>query len=174
MRTVFARLDGANTHTFFSYRVAETLARRGPFTGNPLLAGLTAAQRDEVARACDSTDWLPLLDAGLPRNYSAVLARCEAARAALGLDTDPAVLDGLVDGTRALLTANPRGYLDDSEDGTGGRYDIYTADLYLFCEPLATRLGDAWSIGAGYAVDLVERVVAGNGAAVVWLSLIHI
>ena len=80
IRTVLGRLDGGGTHTFFSYRVAETLARRGPFDGNPLLEGLAASQRDEVARACDSTDWLPLLDAGLPRNYSAVLARCEAGR----------------------------------------------------------------------------------------------
>ena len=30
-------MDGRNTHTFFSYRVAETLLRVGPFADNPLL-----------------------------------------------------------------------------------------------------------------------------------------
>src|SRR5581483_1430697 len=112
LATVLAPTDGRRTHTFFSYRVAETVARFGPFDGNPLLAALTDEQRASVAEACDSLSYLPLLDEGLPRNYAAVLARCEAGRAALGLPVDPAVLDDLVDRTRALLPANPGGYLD--------------------------------------------------------------
>jgi hypothetical protein len=165
---VLAQIEGERTHTFFSYRVAETVGRAGPFAGNPLLDGLADEQRMEVERACDSTSWIPLLDAGLPRNYAAVLARCEAGRAALDLDVDPSVLDELVARVDALLTSNPYGYLDDSEDGTGARYDIYTADLYLFCEPLAPHLGETWSEGMAGALDLVGRLVAHNGAAVVW------
>ena len=106
---ILARLlqsvDGASTHTFFSYRIAETLARRGPFEGNPLLADCDDAQRAQVALATDSSDWLELLDTDLlPRNYAAVLARCELGREQLGLPGDPARLDALV----ARATARAR------------------------------------------------------------------
>ncbi|MBL1102147.1 hypothetical protein [Streptomyces coffeae] len=167
LRTVLAPTDGQGTHTFASYRVAETVARYGPFDGNPLLAQLTAAQRSEIAAACDSLSFLPLLDAGLPRNYAAVLARCEAGRQALGLPIDLDVLDDLTARTRDLLTANSRGYLDDSYQGDG-RFDIYTADVYLFTEPLAAGFGDAWTAGAANALRLVESVISRNGAAVTW------
>lgn len=168
LRRVLAVIDGPGTHTFFSYRIAETLGRHGPFAVNPLLDGLDDARRAAVADACDSTDWLSLLDAGLPRNYGAVLARCESARAALGLPTDPTVLADLLARTETMLAADPDGYLDDSEDGTGARYDIYSADVYLFTEPLADRLGPVWERGARTAVGLVEATVARNGAAVSW------
>src|SRR4051812_24679908 len=36
---VLRDIDGAETHTFFSYRVAETLARYGSFADNRLLDG---------------------------------------------------------------------------------------------------------------------------------------
>ncbi|MDQ6695937.1 MAG: hypothetical protein M3Z46_00580, partial [Actinomycetota bacterium] len=62
---LLAGVDGKRTHTFYSYRVAETVARFGPFEGNVVLASLTAAERDEVALAADSTDWLEALDGGL-------------------------------------------------------------------------------------------------------------
>ena len=76
--TLLTEVDGPRTHTFFSYRVAETLLRRGPFADNPLLTCCSSAQRDSVADATDSRDWLELLDAAiLPRNYAAVLSRCE-------------------------------------------------------------------------------------------------
>jgi hypothetical protein len=117
LRVVLGQVDGAGTHTFFSYRVAETLARRGPFAGNPLLAGVDDRTRDEVAAACDTSSWIPLLDEGLPRNYAAVLARAETARAALAL-VDPAVVAALV-AHCALLAANPAGFLDDSTHGSG-------------------------------------------------------
>jgi hypothetical protein len=75
--TLLAEIDGSSTHTFFSYRIAETLARHGAFAGNPLLAECDDAQREQVALATDSSDWIELLDADLlPRNYAAVLARC--------------------------------------------------------------------------------------------------
>ena len=145
--TLLTEVDGPRTHTFFSYRVAETLLRRGPFADNPLLTCCSSAQRDSVAHATDSRDWLELLDAAiLPRNYAAVLSRCELARTELGLSEDPAVLDRLVVRLRDLLTQNPLHTLDDSNDGSG-RYDIYTADIWLFCEPLAPRLGEVWATG---------------------------
>ena len=163
-----ARVDGRSTHTFFSYRVAETLLRVGPFADNPLLRDCDDDQRAQVARAVDSRDWIELLDAEvLPRNYAAVLSRCEQARHDLGLVDDTTVLDGLVDRLRALLTENPKGYLDDSNDRSG-RYDIYTADLWLFCEPLSPRIGPGWHDGVRHALALVDTVAGPDGAAIPW------
>jgi glycosyltransferase involved in cell wall biosynthesis len=162
------RVDGRSTHTFFSYRVAETVARAGRFANNPLLAALDENQRAQVAMACDSTDWLALLEEGaLPRNYAAVLARCELARDRLGLPVDQAALESLVGRAAAVLGSNPSRYLDDSNDGSG-RYDIYTADVWLFCEPLAPRLGDMWAEGITAALALVDAVGARDGTAIAW------
>ena len=161
LEAVLQPVDGAATNTFFSYRVAETLLR---------FPTLLDRLRDssEVLEACDSTSALPAMrDGSLPRNYGAVLLRCEAARSRLGLDVDPAVVDELVERTVAMLAANPGGYLDDSHTGIG-RYDIYSADVYLFTEPVASRLGDVWSHGARVALDLVARVGATNGAGITW------
>ncbi len=167
-------VDGPGTHTFFSYRVAETLLRYGRFDDNPLLAGWSAAERANIAEACDSTAWIGLLEHGtLPANYAAVLARCELARSALGLPADEAALARLIDGVARLFTRHPRGWHDDSPAGAG-RYDIYTADLYLFAEPLATaarfaaRLQEPWQRGLRSALDLVEKIGARNGAAFTW------
>ncbi len=46
--TLLSEVDGSSTHTFFSYRIAETLARHGPFADNPLLVECDATQRNEV------------------------------------------------------------------------------------------------------------------------------
>lgn len=173
VRSVLAGIDGAATHTFFSSRVAETVARFGPVadpTGSadhPLLAGWDAAALANLAEACDTSSWIPLLDQGLPRNYAAVLARAELARHALGWLPDAGVLDQLVDRARSVLTANPDGYLDDSTHGVG-RYDIYSADVWLFTEPLAERLGPVWRDGAVTALGLVERTGSEDGTAVGW------
>ncbi len=161
-------IDGEATHSFFSYRVAETLLDAGAFAGNARLAGLSDAQRGEVARACDSSSFLPLLDQGkLPRNYIAVLARCEQARLRLGLIDDRARVDDLVARLRTVLAANPRHCLDDSHDGAG-RYDIYTPDVWLFCEPLAEAIGSEWRAGLADALALVERTVGSDGTAIPW------
>ncbi|MBX3286630.1 MAG: hypothetical protein KF703_14875, partial [Actinobacteria bacterium] len=165
---LLGEVDGRSTHTFFSYRIAETLLRHGPFEGNPLLAGLAEAQREQVAIAVDSSDWLELLDAGvLPRNYAGVLSRCELGRVQLGLVTDTTRLDELVGRVASVLGENPRRALDDSNDRIG-RYDIYTADVWLFTEPLASRLGDVWDDGIAKALDLVLAVGARDGSAVPW------
>ncbi|HEX2576676.1 MAG TPA: hypothetical protein VHK88_10040, partial [Aquihabitans sp.] len=117
---LLAEVDGRSTHTFFSYRIAETLLRHGPFAGNPLLAGLDDAQREQVAIAVDSSDWLELLDAGvLPRNYAGVLSRCELGRVQLGLVEDTSRLDDLVEGVGRVLGENRHGALDDSNDRIG-------------------------------------------------------
>ena len=166
--TVLRRIDGAATHTFFSYRVAETLLRWGPFDGNPLLEAMTGDERRNVAVACDSSDWLSLLDESiLPRNYAGVLARCELARFRLGLLDDDAVVGRLVERVRDVLSTNPLHTLDDSNHGVG-RYDIYSADVWLFTEPLADRLGDLWSGGVDDALGLVQAVMSDDGTAVAW------
>jgi hypothetical protein len=166
--TVLQTIDGRGTHTFFSYRVAETLRRYGPFAGNRLLVGWPDDRIANVATACDSTEWIELLDSGLlPRNYAAVLARCELARLELGLLDDEAVVEHLVARLADLLGANPRRYLDDS-NGHVGRYDIYTADVWLFTEPLAARLGPLWEEGMAAALALVETTCADDGSAVTW------
>lgn len=169
--TVLRRIDGPNTHTFFSYRVAETLARYGSFADNRLIADWDQDSRDNLAEACDTSTWIPLLDQGLPRNYAAVLSRCEVGRQALGLLGDSteetAAVDALVDRARTLLSANPRRYLDDSTHHIG-RYDIYAADVWLFTEPLADRLGPLWAEGLATALELVEVVGSPDGTAVGW------
>ncbi|UDY34884.1 glycosyltransferase [Dermatobacter hominis] len=169
VRTVLSRIDGTRTHTFFSYRVAETLLRWGPtFDGNPLLDGLTDAEVEQVRIACDSSEWLPLLDESiLPLNYAGVLARCESARLRLGLPVDEAVVDDLVERARTVLSSNPGHYLDDSNHHVG-RFDIYSADVWLFTQPFADRLGELWDEGMATALALVERVMADDGSAVTW------
>jgi glycosyltransferase involved in cell wall biosynthesis len=165
---LLTEVDGRATHTFFSYRIAETVARRGPFAGNPLLAGCDDRAREQVELATDSAEWVELLDAGIvPRNYAAVLARCELGRARLGLADGPERLDELVTRTATLLGENPLRYLDDSHHHVG-RYDIYTADIWLFCEPLASRLGAVWEEGLRVALDLVLAVGGRDGSAVPW------
>ena len=165
---VLRPIDGPGTHTFFSYRVAETLARFGPFAGNPLLAGWSEDERANLAAACDSTGFAPLYDKGiLPRNYSAVLARCEHARAALGLASDTRLLERMLARTAEILHESPSGYLDDSNTQIA-RYDIYTVDVYLFTEPLAARLGDAWHAGLASALALVEATAGRDGSAMAW------
>lgn len=163
LEVVLREVDGGRTNTFFSYRIAETLLRHPH-----LLARFDEATVAELHEACNSTSFLPAMaDGRLPRNYAAVLLRCEVARQRLGLDVDPAVVDGLVERARSMLDSNPGGYLDDSHTGIA-RYDIYSGDIYLFTEPVAELLGDVWPRGARAALDLVERVEATNGAAFAW------
>jgi glycosyltransferase involved in cell wall biosynthesis len=162
LRARLAATDARRTHTFFSYRIAETAARLGG------LDALDPATRDVVVAAADSTDWIPLLDGGaLPRNYAVVLARCELARAALGLGVDPAVVDGLVERVAALFGEHAEGWLDDSNSGRG-QVDMYTVDAYLFAEPFADRLGPVWERGLASAARLVAAVATPGGAALPW------
>jgi glycosyltransferase involved in cell wall biosynthesis len=167
LRALLSRVDGSATSTFFSYRIAETLARWGPFADNPLLIGLDSAQVEQVRTACDATDAIKSLETSLPRNYVPVLARCELARQRLGLAAQGEVLDHLIERTRALFTEQSGGFVDDARH-RAGRFDVYTLDCYLFAAPLVDRLGEAWSRGASHALGLVEFVEARNGAAIPW------
>ena len=169
LRILLAEVDGSSTHTFFSYRIAEVLARHGTLAGNPLTEGFTDEQVRQLEVAVDSSDWLELLDAKvLPRNYAAVLSRCELGRVSLGLVAEgDSRLDDLVGRVHALLTENPRFALDDSQD-RNGRYDIYSADVWLFCEPLASRIGPVWDEGLAFALDLVRSVGGRRGTSIPW------
>lgn len=166
--TVLRPIDGPETHTFFSYRVAETLARLGGLDDNEVFGDWDTSQRQNLAEACDSTSWYDLLDSGLPANYAAVLARCEIARRSLGLPVDEVQLGDLIDRTRRLIGANKAGFIDDSEDGTGARYDIYSADVYLFTEPFSTDLQPGWDLGFRNVLALVADVAASDGSAMTW------
>jgi hypothetical protein len=166
--TVLRPIDGSVTHTFSSYRVAETLRRFGPFDDNTLLSDFDGEQRANLAMACDSTSWIGMLDEGLPANYAAVLARCEVARRALRLPVDETALGGLLERTSRLIRSDDAGFIDDSEDGNGARYDIYSADVYLFTEPFASELDPFWADGARNVAATVRAVASRNGAAVTW------
>lgn len=167
LRRVLFTIDGASTHTFFSYRVAETLARFGPMGRNELLAEASDEQIDNLVRACDSTEWATRLRAGrLPRNYAAVLARCEAARQRLGIPHDAVLLAEMLERTGQMLAERP-GFLDDSP-GRSGRYNLYSADTYLFCEPIAELLGPTWEQGAREMLGWVRRVASEDGSAMTW------
>lgn len=163
IRAVLAAVDGPATHTFYSYRVAETVLALGG------LAAFAESDHANLLAAADSTATIPVFEAGgTPPNYAAVLARCEHDRQLLGAAIDDAVLERLVTRLRTMFCAHRSGFVDESHDGAG-RFDIYTPDIYLFAEPLADRLGPAlWRDGLGQVIAAVEPLVADNGAAVTW------
>jgi len=169
---ILADIDGEGTHSFYSYRTAETLLRcRGPndilLDEHPLLDSLSSHQRAEVALACDSTRLIPQLGKTLPRNYVAVLGRCELARVALGLIQPEIHLDSLISGTRQLLSKNSKGFIDDSINGES-RYDIYSADIYLFTEPFSNLLGNVWTSGFDNVLALIGLTGTADGTALPW------
>jgi len=133
-----------------------------------VLAGCTDADLADLDDACDASGWVGLLDEVLPRNYAVVLARGFQARRRLGLDLDEGRWSDLIERARRLFgSAEICGFVDDSNDGEG-RFDIYSADLHLFAEPLADELGEVWRDGLENVIGLVERVGASNGAAFTW------
>ena len=161
-------IDGAATTTFYSYRVAEALLAFGPsFEGNPLLEGLSAVEIDNLRLATDSTDiYDPATRAlkGWANNYWAVLARCELRRRQLGIIQGSPALDVALERLDALLFRNPHGFFDDIPE-LSGRYDIYTADVHLFCEPFWDRLDPArLEANLRAHVRLLEAVALENGA----------
>lgn len=123
-----SRIRGQDCKTWWSLFVAEALLAFGaPFETNPLIAECSAAQRDELRRACDTTSVIDRASGELinhPVNYWIVVARCEQARLELGLTDDRHVLELALASSRRFLSGNPLVYMDDNEDGRG-RYDIY-------------------------------------------------
>ena len=162
---IVRRLDGPSTHSFYSYRAAETIARLGGFEDNPRIADWTGDDRANAEESIDSSSMLSMLDDGtLPNNYAVVLTRCEIARRTLGRLPAENRLDELLDKLRALFGGLPFGWWDDFG---GANYDMYTPDVYLFAEPFAHEIGDAWERGFRMALaDLTD--VATPGGAVSW------
>lgn len=162
---IVRRLDGAATHSFYSYRAAETLLRLGGLDDNPRLAGWTDDDHRNVEAAIDSSAMLTQLDDGaLPRNYAVVLTRCEVARRALGRLGAGHRLDELLDTLRTLFGGLPHAWWDDFG---GANYDMYTPDVYLFAEPFAEELGPVWREGLSSVLDDLADV-ATPGGAVSW------
>ncbi|MEQ8841895.1 MAG: hypothetical protein RIB98_13020 [Acidimicrobiales bacterium] len=162
---IVRRLDGPATHSFYSYRAAETLLRLGGLDDNPRLAGWSDADIANVEAAIDSSSMLAMLDDGkLPRNYAVVLTRCEIARRALGRLPADHRLDELLDMLRDLFDDQSHGWWDDFG---GANYDMYTPDVYLFAEPFADELGDGYRRGLTAVIDDLADV-ATPGAAVAW------
>ena len=107
---IVRQLDGATTHSFYSYRAAETLLRFGGLDANPALRNWSEADIANVAEAIDSSSMLEALAARkLPNNYAVVLTRCEFDRYRLGRLPDETVLDGLVSEVSGLFTQLPTG-----------------------------------------------------------------
>jgi len=156
--------------TWWSLMVAEALVGFGRrFDDHPLLAGFDADQRDELARACDSTRVVNLHKGeliGHPNNYWLVIAGCEQARLALGLTDDRRVYELAVAQSRRVLTQNPLTYMDDSEEGRG-RYDVYT-----FHGPGATEdlsgLADLHEPQCAAAETLLLATAREDGGGIAW------
>lgn len=162
---IVRQLDGTKTHSFYSYRTAETLLRFGGLDDNPALKAWNEADLANAAEAIDSSSMLEALAAGqLPNNYAVVLTRCEFDRFRLGRLPDEGVLDTLIDKVSALFTQLPTSWLDDFG---GANFDIYTPDVYLFAEPFAERLGSAWSTGFQKVLSDVADLATPQGA-IVW------
>lgn len=162
---IVRRLDGPATHSFYSYRAAETMLRLGGLDDNPRLDGWTVADHANVEAAIDSTSMLSMLDDGaLPNNFAVVLTRCEIARRALGRLPDDNRLEELLGKLRGLFGGLPYGWWDDFG---GANYDMYTPDVYLFAEPFADELGESWANGLTRVLDDLTDV-ATPGAAISW------
>jgi hypothetical protein len=165
-------VNGPVTNTFYSYRVAETLLAFGKFEGNPLLAGFTDAERENIRVATDSTDVYDpdknALRGYLLNNFWAVLARCEYDRQQLGILDDDTVLNNSVAQLNHWLFQNPTGFFDDGREANG-RYDIYSADSHLFAEPI-WHLLDPKKLDHNLRqhVRLLEKIAMENGAAHVY------
>ena len=167
LRNTLLGLDGHNTHTFFSYRAAESLQRLGGYHDNPKLAQLSESELKNLREAFDSTDSAPLVREGkLPKNYAVVVARCEHARHQLGLLDDTRLLEELCERSRQLMGPAAEGWIDDSNEARG-QFDIYTPDIFLFAEPLAERLGAVWEDGLRKVLGDVDSLAL-PGGAIVW------
>ncbi len=171
MLSLLHRINGEQTETFYSYRVAEALMPFGRFSDNTLLRECTPAQRANLATAVDSTHIYnqygkPL--GGRPNNYWGVLARCEFDRQLLGLLESTAMFDESIARVRDVLFDNPAGFFDDSRT-LDGRFDVYSFDVQLFLEPL-WHLLDAKKLRHNLIchTHLFESIAMENGACVAW------
>lgn len=171
LRRLLLRIRGDEIRTFYSFRVAEAVQSFGGWHDNPALAGMSDAERRNVANAADSTSCYDRAADRLKHanNYWAVLARCELRRVQLGLvDRQNSLLPLSLERTSALLAASETGHFDDDPEGAG-TFDIYSPDVVLFLEPLWTQLDPALLRRAQLAAnELVQTTAMENGACVGW------
>lgn len=164
-------IHGPSTQTFYSFFTADAVLAFGKFEGNPLLAGFTAEERENIKAAADTTRIYDPETKSLGKwanNYWAVLARCEYTRKELGILPDDSLLKQAAGELEKLLFRNPLGFFDDVREGFG-RYDIYSGDVHLFCEPL-WPLFDQKKLEHNLRVHtaLMEKLVMENGASFAW------
>jgi len=164
-------VQGRSTETFYSLFIGETLAVFGKFENNPLLSAFTEAERENIRLATDTTS---IFDPetkqlrGWPNNYWAVLARCEYTRQLLGILGDDFLLKRSTEELERLLFRNPLGFFDDDREDRG-RYDSYSADVHLFCEPLWPLMGSKkLTFNLRRHAELVEGMAMENGASFVF------
>jgi hypothetical protein len=72
---------------------------------------------------------------GFSNNYWAVLARAEMSRKKLGLLHNTAILERCIEAIEGYFHRNKTRFFDDSRR-FHGRYDIYSFDVVLLCQPL--------------------------------------
>lgn len=163
-------VDGEQAQTFGSLFLAETLLEWGPFEGNPLLDGLSAEQRANLAEACD-TSHIYREDGTIGEwsaNYWMVLARVEFARQRLGLLRSASIMDAALQQCRRRLLEQTEDYFDDSATGVG-RYDNYSMGVMNLCKPFWHLLPRApLRARLGRDVSLLETLAMENGASIVW------
>ncbi len=168
---VIKQIDAQPVNTFVCYRLGETIAHYGTWDDNAILRSLPDEQIRALRSALDpSYIYQPHDDSigGHPNNYWCVLLRGLSAMKRLGLIDDPTLLNIATERSRQLLLRNPQGYFDDDRNG-GGAYDIYSADVLLFVEPLWDILGrDKILSVAGKHVGLLEQLAMPNGACINW------
>lgn len=163
---LFDLIEPDEVHTFWSYRLAESLLLFGEGSDNEVLSGQSIERRRELERACDSSAYLERLDNGLAVNYAFVLARCELARLRLGLANE-ASLQRALDACKTALTATGHRFVDDSP-GRHGRYDLYLMDSLLFAEPFSALLDPDWETSFRRAAALCRALASPSGELVPW------
>ncbi len=170
MRSLLTTVDGERTQTFGSFRLGETLLQWGPFEGNALLEGMSPAQRQNLADACDTSHiYKPDGTIGeWSTNYWMVLARGEFARQRLGLLTDTTILEASLEQCRRLLLADTADYFDDSATKVG-RYDTYAMGVMSICGPFTHRMPrELVQSRLARDVRILETLAMENGACVAW------
>ena len=141
---------------------------RSPATRCSTTATTTSGHQVEL-RAVDSRDWIELLDADvLPRNYAAVLSRCEQARHELGLVDDTAVLDGLVDAPARAARREPEGLPRRLQRPVRSLRHLHRRPLALLRAAAPAHRSRRGEDGVRNALALVDTVVGPDGAAIPW------
>ncbi|PTY02246.1 hypothetical protein DB346_09010 [Verrucomicrobia bacterium LW23] len=173
MLRLLRQIDGVRTETFYSYRVAEAML---------CLGGLSALEQrgfssQEIVNLRFATDSTHLYDpatrslGGWSANYWAVLTRCEHNRMRLGLlpsADSQALYHEARTRTERMLRESELGFFDDCPNGSG-RFDIYSADVYLFLEPIAQLFDNAlMEHNIRAHVRLLETLALENGCLIAW------